>query len=78
MRLALSAMFVLYLQGLECTTMFCGDGINDLSALAAAEVSVAIGATDAAVAAAVSTPHASVAGFASAYPGFSLAMSDHV
>ena len=50
------------MQGLQCTTLFCGDGINDLSALAAATVGVAIGATDAAVAAAVSTPHATVSG----------------
>lgn len=49
-------------QGLECTTLFCGDGINDLAALSAANVGMAIGATDAAVTASVTTPHASVAG----------------
>ena len=50
------------MQGLQCTTLFCGDGINDLSALAAADVSMAIGATDAFVAASVTTPKMSIAG----------------
>ncbi len=44
------------------TTMFCGDGINDLSALAAADVGMSIGATDAVIAAALSTSKASIAG----------------
>ena len=42
--------------------MFCGDGINDLSALAAADLGFAVGASEASVAAAVHTTHASVAG----------------
>ena len=42
--------------------MFCGDGISDLAALAAADVGVAIGATDATIAAAVINTHASIAG----------------
>ena len=53
-----------WLQGLGKTCMYCGDGINDLIALAAADVGVAIGATDASAAAAFSTKHSSVAGTA--------------
>ena len=43
-------------------TIFCGDGINDLAALAAADVGMSVGATDAVIAAALSTPQGSVAG----------------
>ncbi len=50
------------MQGLENTTMFCGDGINDLAALSAADVGMAMGATDAVIAAALSTSQGSVAG----------------
>ena len=53
---------VLFAQGLGNTTMFCGDGINDLAALSAADVGMSIGATDAFIAAAISTPQGSVAG----------------
>ena len=49
-------------QGLEHTVLFCGDGINDLSALSAADVGYAVGATEASVAAAVHTTRGSVAG----------------
>ena len=42
--------------------MFVGDGINDLVALSAADVGFAVGATDAMVAAAISTSRSSVAG----------------
>ncbi|KAL0030049.1 hypothetical protein WJX79_003470 [Trebouxia sp. C0005] len=51
-----------HIQGLGNTTMFCGDGINDLAALSAADVGMSIGATDAFIAATISTPEGSVAG----------------
>ncbi|KAL0048212.1 hypothetical protein WJX82_010068 [Trebouxia sp. C0006] len=54
-----------YIQGLGNTTIFCGDGINDLAALSAADVGMSIGATDAVIAAALSTPQGSVAGVCS-------------
>jgi len=52
----------LVLQGYGNRILFCGDGINDLSALSAADVGLAVGTTDAIVAASLSTHRGSVAG----------------
>ncbi len=49
-------------QGQQQTVMFCGDGLNDLTALGTAEVGMAIGPIDAMAAAPFSTKRSSIAG----------------
>ncbi|KAL0023496.1 hypothetical protein WJX79_002152 [Trebouxia sp. C0005] len=54
-----------HIQGYGNRILFCGDGINDLNALSAADVGLAVGSTDAIVAASLSTHRGSVAGVCS-------------
>lgn len=49
-------------QGLRKTCMYCGDGINDLIALGAADVGMTVGSSDASAAATISNRNSSVAG----------------
>ena len=48
--------------------MYCGDGINDLAALAAADVGMAVGSSDASAAASVITQQNGIAGAVSLPP----------
>lgn len=50
------------LQGLNKTCMYCGDGINDLTALGAADVGMALGSSEASAAATLSNRRCSIAG----------------
>ncbi|DBA90734.1 TPA: hypothetical protein ACH3X1_003944 [Trebouxia sp. C0004] len=51
-----------HIQGLGKVAMYCGDGINDLAALAAADVGMAVGSSDASAAASVITTQQGIAG----------------
>ena len=53
------------LQGLGKSCLYCGDGVNDLAALAAADVGMAVGSAEASAAATLTDRHYSVAGQAS-------------
>ena len=50
------------MQGLGKCCLYCGDGINDLAALAAADVGMAVGSAEASAAATFCDKHYSVAG----------------
>lgn len=49
-------------QGLRKTCMYCGDGINDLIALGAADVGMTVGSSEASAAATISNRNFSIAG----------------
>lgn len=49
-------------QGLRKTCMYCGDGINDLIALGAADVGMTVGSSEASAAATISNRNSSIAG----------------
>ena len=49
-------------QGLGATCLYCGDGVNDLLALAAADVGMAVGHSHASAAAALCDTRSSVEG----------------
>ena len=52
----------LSLQGLGKSCLYCGDGINDLEALANADVGMAVGSAEASAAATFCDTHYSIAG----------------
>lgn len=58
----LRMMQMAFTQGLGRTCMYCGDGVNDLLALAAADVGVSVGTSNAAAGASISIPESSIAG----------------
>ena len=58
-------LFLTGMQGLGMTCMYCGDGINDLVALAAADVGLAVGSSHASAAASISDRHSSIHGTSS-------------
>ena len=54
--------FLCLLQGLGKTCLYCGDGVNDLVALSAADVGVSVGSGDSSAGSVISIAEASVAG----------------
>lgn len=68
----------MWCQGLGATYMYCGDGINDLLVLAAADVGMAIGCSHASAAAAICSRRPSVEGLCLLLAICTICLTSHI